>query len=152
MAYLLTLEVALPGPVPKPESQRRRRNKPKSYGEADAVKSEGAVVAPVLGFEAPHDLVESLWDSLATSVEGKYFSPADWQRARIELHFLNELLNAGRLPGAQAWAAVQSGLSALLISPADKRRVGIELQAVRVDEDEDAAVSSMDAWRAKLGG
>lgn len=140
----------MPGPVPKPEAQRRRRNKPKSYGEAENVKTAGAVVAPELGYEA-HNLVTSLWDSLADSVEGKYFSPADWQRARIELHYLNELLLSGRTPGAQAWAAVQSGLSALLISPADKRRVGIELQAVKVDEDEDAAVASMDAWRAKLG-
>lgn len=140
----------MPGPVPKPEAQRRRRNKPKSYGEAEPVKTTAAHAAPELGFDA-HDLVQSLWQSLAGSVEGKFYSPADWQRARIEMHFLNELLTAGRTPGAQAWTAVQAGLSALLISPADKRRIGIELQAAASDEDEDAAVASMDAWRAKLG-
>lgn len=141
----------MPGPVPKPESQRRRRNKPKSYGEAEGEKHEGAVDAPELGFDA-HVLVKDLYGSLAGSVEGKYFSPADWQRARLELHYLNELLTSGRTPGAQAWAAVQSGLAALLISPADKRRIGIELQAKRVDADEDAAVANIEEWRARLGG
>ena len=39
-----------------------------------------------------------------------------------------------------AWGAVQSALNELLVSPADKRRAGIELQAAASDPDEDAAV------------
>lgn len=139
----------MPGPPPKPSSQRRRRNRPASFGEAEPVRSETAVDAPELGFEA-HSLVTDLYDSLATSVEGQCFSPADWQRARIELHYLNELLSAGQTPGAMAWGAVQSALNTLLVSPAEKRRLGIELAKPQVDADEDAAVAKLDEYRARL--
>jgi hypothetical protein len=49
-----------------------------------------------------------------------------------------------------AWAAVQSGLSELLISPADKRRAGIEMKPVQSDPDEEAAVAQLDSYRAAL--
>ena len=45
-------------------------------------------------------------------------------------------------PSAQAWDAIQHGLSELLISPAVKRRSGIELKPT-VDADENAAAVSM---------
>lgn len=141
----------MPGPAPKPASQRRRRNIPKSQGAAESVVEYGAVDAPPLGFDA-HPLVTDLYESLAGSVEGRYFSPADWQRARLELHYANQLLTGGRVPGAQAWTAVQNALGALLVSPAEKRRVGIELQRKRIDPDEDAAVAQMDEYRRRLGG
>lgn len=140
----------MPGPVPKRGDQRRRRNIPKTQ-EVSGVDSTGvAVDAPPLGFIA-HPLVTDLYGSLAGSIEGKFFSPADWQRARLELHYLNELLQAGRVPGAQAWSAVQAALNSLLVSPADKRRAGIELQRRTSDPDEDAAVASIDEYRQRLG-
>jgi hypothetical protein len=71
-----------------------------------------------------------MWAALGKSVEGQFFSHADWQRARFELWFVNNLFASGRV-GAQAWQAVQAGLSELLISPADKRRAGIELKKVQ---------------------
>ncbi|MFI7191469.1 hypothetical protein ACIBQ0_17180 [Nocardia nova] len=142
----------MPGPPPKPASQRRRANKPKSLGEAEPETFVGAVDAPPLNIEGAHHLVVDLYESLAGSVEGQYFSPADWQRARLEMHYLNELLLGDKTPGAMAWATVQSALGDLLVSPADKRRLGIELQRKRVDADEDAAVAQIDEYRRRLGG
>jgi hypothetical protein len=113
-------------------------------------RSGVAAEAPELGFEA-HPLVESLYASLPDSIEGKFYSAADWQRVRLELWYLNELLMAGKTPGAMAWSAMQTAMSALLISPADKRRVGIELQRRKVDADEDAAVAQIDEYRRRLG-
>lgn len=142
----------MPGPVPKPESQRRRRNKPKSFGEAEPEVVAAAVDAPALGIDGAHQLVVDLYASLAESVEGRFYSPADWQRARLEMNYLNELLLGDKTPGAMAWATVQSALGDLLVSPADKRRLGIELQRKRVDSDEDAAVAQIDEYRRRLGG
>lgn len=139
----------MPGPVPKRDGQRRRRNKPESqkHGFDQPV---GASAAPkTLGFKA-HTLVNSLWRELRTSVEGNYYSPADWQRVRLELFYINSQLNAEKI-GAQAWTAIQAGMNDMLVSPAEKRRVGIELQGVKVDVDEDAAVAQMDDYRARLG-
>ena len=39
---------------------------------------------PPLGFDA-HELVADLWAALGSSVEGQFFSAADWQRARLEM-------------------------------------------------------------------
>lgn len=141
----------MPGPAPKPESQRRRANKPKSYGAAEPVKDGQGVGAPALGIDGCHQLVVDLYESLASSVEGKFFSAADWQRARLECFYINQTLLADKV-GAQAWMAIQSGLGALLVSPADKRRIGIELKQRTSDPDQDAAVASLDAYRAQLGG
>lgn len=142
----------MPGPPPKPAGQRRRRNKPASHGAAEPVVHQAGVDAPALGFEA-HPLVADLWAALtAGSVEGRYFSAADWQRARIELHYLNEHLSSDGIPGAMAWAQVQSAMNTLLVSPAEKRRLGIELEKRTVDVDEDAAVAQLDAYRARISG
>jgi len=84
-------------------------------------------------------MIEELWRALHGSPEAKYYSAADWQRVRLELNYGNTLLRSARVPGAQAWATFQSGLDTLLVSPADKRRVGIELKPPEVDEDEQAA-------------
>ncbi|MFC8531925.1 hypothetical protein [Nocardia sp. NPDC057227] len=143
--------IAVPGPVPKPASRRRRRNKPKSQGEAEAELVYGAVDAPELGFDA-HSLVSDLYETLACSVEGQFYSPADWQRVRLELHYLNGLLTAEKVPGAMAWAQVQAALQALLVSPAEKRRLGIEMRRPVVDADEDAAVVQMNEYVNRFSG
>lgn len=137
------------GPAPKRESDRRRANKPESHGAADPVVVESVASQPELGFDA-HSLVTDMWSALGKSVEGQFFSHADWQRARLELYFINEQLFAEKI-GAQAWQAVQAGLSALLVSPADKRRAGIELKKAAADPDEEAAVVQLQQYREALG-
>ena len=140
----------MPGPPPKKDSQRRRANKPQSYGAAKATVAGDAVSAPDLGIVDCHPMVQDLYNSLVGSVEGKFFSAADWQRARLECLFINRSIG-GEKVSAVAWQAVQSGLNALLVSPADKRRVGIELNKATSDPDEDAAVAMLDEYRARLG-
>jgi len=119
---------------PKPASRRRRRNVPVSYGAATPVTAGVAAAQPELGIDDPHPLVESMWAALAESVEARFFSAADWQRVRWELYFANTMMASGR-PNAATWEAVQHGLGALLISPADKRRAAIELKPPGPDSD-----------------
>jgi hypothetical protein len=134
-----------PGPPPKRDSQRRRRNTPASYGDAEPeVADVPAAPAPrELAIDNPHQLITDPWAALQKSAEAKYYSDADWQRVRLELHYGNTLLQGARVPGAQAWATFQSGLDALLISAADKRRVGIERKPNQVDEDDAAAEAAL---------
>lgn len=139
------------GPPPKKDSQRRRANKPKSYGAAEAEVAGVGVQAPDLGLNECHPMVVDLYDSLAVSVEGRYFSPSDWQRARLECFYLDKLLSSGRAPGSQAWAAVQAGLAALLVSPAEKRRLGIELEQAVADPDDAAADETVNVLFGKFG-
>jgi hypothetical protein len=115
------------GPAPKRDSKRRRAQKPVSYGLAEPTVAGQAAAQPKLGFTA-HRLVRDMWKALATSVEGQFFSAADWERARMEMFYVDGLLTGERQLTAPAWSIVQRGLSELLVSPADKRRAGIALQ------------------------
>ena len=89
-----------------------------------------------------------MWDIVQTSCEATFYSEADRQRLRLELWFANRTMADGQ-PTAKAWDAIQHGLSELLISPAMKRRAGIELRP-SVDEDENAAVSMLGRYKQVL--
>lgn len=140
----------MPGPSPKQPSKRRRANTPKSYGAAIPIAAPAATGHdPELGFDA-HVLVVRLWAALQSSAESRFYSTADWERVRFELWHANELLTSGKPIGANSWNAVQHGLSALLVSPAEKRRCGIELKPPGVDVDEVGAIAMMGTYRSKL--
>lgn len=138
------------GPAPARSSQRRRANKPASYGVAQSEMAGRGARQPALGFEA-HSFVDSLWKSLKDSPESQYYSAADWDRLRMELWSAHKMFSADQLPPASSWKTLQDGLNALLISPAEKRRLGIEMMQAVADPDEDAAVAQLDDYRAALG-
>jgi hypothetical protein len=85
-------------------------------------------------------VVVDLWATLGSSVEGRFYSTADWARARLEMWFTSRIMTAGKVPSANQWTAVQRGLDELLVSPAVKRRAGIELKRA---EDVDAAADEI---------
>ena len=128
-----------PGPAPKRDSQRRRYNKPASYGAAVPTTALAAPrVERVLGIADPHPMVQDLWDAVQHSAEARFYSDADWQRLRAELWYGNNLMASGRMPSGHSWSAFQSGLNELLLSPAVKRRAGIEVKPL-TDADAVAA-------------
>ena len=139
------------GPPPKPPDKRRNTTKPGGYGLAEPVKNAGqAANQPDLSF-TPTEPVKRMWAALHKSVEARFFSAADWERANLELFFLNRMLTDDLPMSSSNWQRVQQGLNELLVSPADKRRAGIELKAA-VDPDEDAAVSILARYQDKLTG
>jgi hypothetical protein len=141
----------MPGPAPKPESQRRRRNKPKSLGAAEPITAPAAVSAGRdLGFENPHPLVASMWEAVARSCECTFYAEADWERLRMELWYANTAMVGGKPISGHTWGAIQHGLNELLLSPAIKRRAGIELRPQAVDADADAAVAMTGKYRQML--
>ena len=140
----------MPGPAPKPPSQRRRRNTPASYGAAQPTTAPAAVGRTrELGIDNPHPLIAAMWHTVQTSCEATFFSEADWARLRLELWFADRVMASGQ-PSAKAWAVIQHGLSELLLSPAAKRRIGIELRPAVDDADADAAVSMIGRYRQSL--
>jgi hypothetical protein len=134
------------GPAPKPK--RRRYAKPESYGAAEPTTAPAAEpVQCVLALDA-HPLVQDLWDTVQQSCEAAFYSEADWQRLRLELWFANHTMASGR-PSGLAWEAVQHGMNEMLLSPAVKRRAGIELKRA-VDVDADAAVSMVGKYQQQV--
>ena len=141
----------MPGPAPKPASKRRRYNKPKSYGAAAPVVAPAAAtdVARELGIDDAHPLVADLWEAVQTSCESRFYSDADWQRLRMECWYANAVISDGARP-ANAWRVVQQGLTDLLVSPAVKRRAGIEMRPVGVDADVVAADKKIARYKTVL--
>lgn len=132
------------GPAPKRESQRRRRNQP----ERPIDQVDGAVPAPPLGLDDPHPLAEAMYEALCSSLEAGYMTAASWQRARLSAHVMSQQLRRSEGPTAVMYTALQQDWKALLIDPAEQRRLGIEVaRAPEVDEDELAAVSALDDFR-----
>ena len=103
-----------------------------------------------LGIDDPHKLIADMWTAVQESVEARFFSEADWERLRFELWYANQAMRSGRPVSGHAWAAIQHGLTELLVSPAAKRRAAIELKPAGVDADEVAAVSMLGTYRSKL--
>lgn len=135
------------GRVPKRDSTRRRANKPKSYGDANP--TTGMAASPEdrpreLGIVDVEPEIQALWDEIQHSAEAKFYSRGDWVRVRLELTYGNEVLQELRYGcqivlkdggitlqkkvNAQAWKTFQDAMTELLISPAAKRRAGIELK------------------------
>ena len=141
----------MPGPAPKPASKRRRANTPKSYGAATPTTAPAAEpTARELGIDDPHQLVASMWNAAQSSCEARFFSEADWERLRWELWHANQAMRSGRPIPGNTWAAIQHGLTELLVSPAIKRRVAIEVKPPGPDTDAIAAVSMLGRYRQSL--
>src|SRR6476660_8654199 len=139
------------GRPPKPASKRRRTNKPRTWGAAEPITAPAADAQDrELGIADPHELVSRMWATVQESCESRFYSEADWARLRLELWNANELLTSGKPITGNAWATVQHGLNAMLISPAEKRRCAIEMKPVGPDADEDAAVSMTAKYQRKL--
>ena len=104
---------------------------------------------PIFHWFDAHQLVADLWTALGQSVEGQFFSTADWARARLEMWYVNAVMTSGQVPSAHQWSAVQRGLDELLVSPAVKRRGGIELRR-GVDVDAVAADAQIARYKTVL--
>lgn len=82
---------------------------------------------PQLGFDDPHPMILDFWESLADSAQAKFYEPSDWQFARFNLHFADQLVKSSK-PSAQMLMAVQSALTDLLVSEGARRRVRMEIE------------------------
>jgi len=91
-----------------------------------------------------------MWNAAQSSCEARFFSEADCEKLRWELWHANQAMRSGRPIPGNTWAAIQHGLTELLVSPAVKRRVAIEVKPPGPDEDAVAAVSMLGKYRQSL--
>lgn len=136
------------GPVPKRSDQRRRRNKPAV--EITAAPGASAVAQPDPP-DAWHPAAVRWYTSLADSGQARFYEPSDWATAWVWAELLSRALNQGERPSAQLVMAWSSGATELLTTEGSRRRMRIELERVgQVDDDETAAVTALDGYRARF--
>lgn len=140
------------GPIPKRESQRRRRNN--ENGQRDVTRAPGAsdVVTPDPSPEW-HPAARGWFDSLAASGQSAFYEPSDWWEAYFIAEAMSRNLNQGAKFSAVLFSSIVSAMGELLTSEGSRRRVRLELERSGVgDEDEDASVSELNAYRKRLHG
>lgn len=135
------------GPIPKRAEDRHGHRAKAEQDALTTVTVDGEVVKPDPDPDW-HPLARQLWDSLADSGQARFYEPTDWAVAYSLMDDLSHYKHQGRR-SAQMLQTIMSGLSLLLVTEADRRRVSIELDrgAEGVDDDR---VAVMDKWRRRM--
>jgi hypothetical protein len=136
------------GPIPKRSDDRHRRNAP----ERPVTKAPAAerVTVP-LADPTWHDIATQLWKGLIESGQSKFYEPSDWAIAFSLCDDLSHYKYASRR-SSQMLAAIMSGLSSLLVTEGDRRRVQLELSRPTSEQLESDGVVEMKKWREQLSG
>ena len=148
------------GPAPKKEAERRRRNK--DAVETEIVNLDELIAGEVEVPKADPEwepLTKSFWDSFKSSGQAIWMEPSDWMTAYTLLEVLDRWLKPQEVrvgeyrPGAQEGGQVEytfeekilpmpgsvlnsilKGLSALMATEGDRRRLRIELERKKAVE------------------
>ena len=137
------------GPAPKRSTQRRRTNDNASVeqvvvsGEVYGQPLEGQHSAPVRRF----------WEALRASGQAQFYEPSDWAYAEVVV--IPALKAFLKRPSAMMLASLNSAMSSLLVTEADRRRVRLELERAQPDapaDEHDATVVRMDGYRDRFAG
>lgn len=136
--------VGVKGPVPKRSEDRHRRNSPEP---SRIVVSGGAAPQPE-GDPLWCPAAQRLWRAWGESGQSRFFQASDWAFAQFLCDELTYYLSFKRHNG-QILAQIMSGLSSLLTTEGDRRRVQVELVA----EDPKAGSGSVEVmaeWKSRL--
>jgi hypothetical protein len=137
------------GPVPKRSTERRRRN---AATKVETVKVEGlGPVAMPAADPSWHSIARDWYESLAKSGQSIFYEPSDWQYARYVAEVMSRNLKQGKKFSAMLFTAVQSGMSDLLTTEADRRRVRLEIDRGGGEgEKQPAGVTAIADYRKRL--
>ncbi|MFI6510124.1 hypothetical protein ACIBCT_21170 [Streptosporangium sp. NPDC050855] len=140
------------GPVGKRSGQRHGHRTKAEQEAVTKVQVDGGPLPVEEPDEAWHPIAQNWFRSLGLSGQRVFYEASDWATARYVAEAMSRNLEASRF-SAQMFAAVMSGMSSLLTTEGDRRRVRVELErAVQTDADEEAAVEALDEWRRRLSG
>jgi hypothetical protein len=94
-------------------------------------------------------MARDLFVSLGESGQSDYYQASDWQMARVWTQLLSIQLNAGARPSAQMIAAWSAGMTTLLATEGDRRRLRLELERLPAVPDVDEVEDELDRHRAR---
>jgi hypothetical protein len=130
------------GPPPKRDSQRRRRNAP-TKGFAEKVTAPDAVRGPDL--VGRHSAVgRRFYEALRRSGQAQFFEPSDWSAAELVVLAIDTFVAK---PSATMLDAIRHGMSALLVTEGDRRRVRLELERPAAEVERAGSLSWIDQYR-----
>lgn len=136
------------GPAPKRSSQRRRRNKPDKEVRTGAGNADTRQPPAKAGW---HEVAKLWYESLGQSGQNKWYEPSDWAAAYMLAENMSRdlkprvvgITDEGKVIKAQvpmtggALNAYLRGMNALLVTEADRRQAGVELEKPRSEGEGD---------------
>jgi len=158
----------MPGPPRKRDAERRRKNEYNTI-TVDFGQVAGTVVEVPAPDEGWHQVAYDWYLSLTKSLQSRFFEPSDWALAAVLADQLSLELKPRKvqigtdgngdpvfatqrvpMPGSKM-AAILKGMTSLLVSEGDRRRLSIETQRNEPAEDgEDASVTNITKNRRDL--
>lgn len=134
------------GPVPKTNEARQRRNKESKLQEVPAILPADNI-QPEPDPEWTHTAV-MIWQSMGRSAQTVFYQASDWAVAYFLCGAVSAFEKSGRRNG-QMISAILSGCGSLMLTEADRRRVGIQLTEPKSDTQSDDMETSK-KWLNRL--
>lgn len=161
------------GPVPKRDAERRRVNA--RTVPTTTVKIDDLIKEPVeipAADEDWHEAARQWYDSLARSGQAVFYEPSDWATAYVLAETLHRELSPQPIVTGNGddthieWVtvpikgssltAILKGMTALMVTEGDRRRLSIELERKRATDEAAAVLAGAASISAKrqerLGG
>jgi hypothetical protein len=134
------------GPVPKRSEDSHRRRPPVQ----PILKAEGAQIVRIPDPDPDwHPIAIEMYRSLGQSGQARFYEPSDWMFAYSLMDDLSSYKKQTRR-SSNMLAAILSGLSSLLVTEGDRRRVQVELSRPEREGGESDGVLEMKKWRDQL--
>lgn len=138
------------GPVPK-RSDLRRGHASRSAAETVVTRLPGAPAVEVPEPDAEWDpIARMIWDGACESGQARFYEPSDYALLYSLMDDLTYYKRQSRR-SSEMLASIMSGLSSLLVTEGDRRRVRVELTREPVAGERSAGVVEMERWRAQFG-
>jgi hypothetical protein len=154
------------GPVPKREEERRRRNKkPKATKPAEPKATKPP--RPPKPDKDWHPVAKRFFNSLAASGQSEFYEASDWAMAYVLAESMSrdleeQVVAVPEKTGEPVYAKVPmkgaslsaylKGMAALMMSEAERRRAGVELERGKVkDPETPAGVTAISDYRKSIG-
>lgn len=152
-------------PIPKRAGQRHGHRSKAERDRANPSRAAGASRVPVPPTNGKwHPVAKRWYQSLRDSGQAVFYEPSDWATAYLVAESISRELSPQPVltkdgvvmvsmpPKAAAVTAWMKGMSALMVTEGDRRRVRVELDRRTGNEDQAAAeVSVLDDYRRRLG-
>lgn len=141
----------MPGPVAKRTEERTRTNKTTESGASNEVSKGEAL--PFKWPPAPrtwHKMARDWYEGLRDSGMAAYYQQSDVAQAVVIANELSEYLtNAGERRSSMMFAAIMTAMTGLGVTEGDRRRMRIELEVSKVQEDP-ASVTAIKDYKDRL--
>ena len=155
------------GPVPK-RSDKRLGHTAKASRERTTKVSTTVVTPPMRSNSKWHPVAKRWFDSLAKSGQSKFYTSSDWGTAYVIAESMSrefkpqpvvigqgedaETVMVELPPKGASLAAWLKGMTSLLVTEGDRRRVSLELQQPKPAAEGVGNVAWIDDARRRLGG